>query len=113
MEYAATLDPKCKPTDVKKKGQAAAAAGGGKKQASVFEQRFCLLGDDNSSLRDLTDSVCSAADFAAALRLQIDCLALLTFSQTSAHRQHRNTRVALPPCVHSRPHGARNLWRSV
>ena len=35
MEYAATLDPKCKPTDVKKKGQAAAAAGGGKKQASL------------------------------------------------------------------------------
>ncbi|KAL4434809.1 hypothetical protein ABPG77_005336 [Micractinium sp. CCAP 211/92] len=34
MEFAATLDPKCKPTDVKRKGQAAAAAGGGKKQAS-------------------------------------------------------------------------------
>ncbi|KAI7837900.1 hypothetical protein COHA_008281, partial [Chlorella ohadii] len=34
LEYAATLDPKSKPTDVKRKGQAAGAAAGGKKQAS-------------------------------------------------------------------------------
>jgi hypothetical protein len=30
MEYAATLEPKCKPTDVKKKGQALAQEGGKK-----------------------------------------------------------------------------------
>ena len=32
LEYAATLDPKSKPTDVKRKGQATGAAAGGKKQ---------------------------------------------------------------------------------
>ena len=30
MEYAATLEPKCKPTDLKKKGQALAQEGGKK-----------------------------------------------------------------------------------
>ncbi|PRW61565.1 cobalamin-dependent methionine synthase [Chlorella sorokiniana] len=34
LEYAGTLDPKSKPTDVKRKGQASGAAAGGKKQAS-------------------------------------------------------------------------------
>ena len=32
LEYAATLDPKCKPTDVKKKGQASGAADSGVKE---------------------------------------------------------------------------------
>ena len=36
LEYAATLEPKCKPTDVKKKGQGVAAAGG-KKQVGGRE----------------------------------------------------------------------------
>ena len=34
MEYAATLEPKCKPTDVKKKGQALAQEGGKKQVGS-------------------------------------------------------------------------------
>jgi hypothetical protein len=35
MEYAATLEPKCKPTDVKKKGQAATQAEGKKQVGCV------------------------------------------------------------------------------
>ena len=37
LEYAATLDPKSRPTDVKRKGEAPGAAGGGKKQDSWRE----------------------------------------------------------------------------
>ena len=34
LEYAATLDPKCKPTAVVKKGRAPGAVGTGMKEAS-------------------------------------------------------------------------------
>ena len=34
LEYAGTLDPKCKPTDVKKKGQAPGAKAAGGKEKS-------------------------------------------------------------------------------
>jgi 5-methyltetrahydrofolate--homocysteine methyltransferase len=36
LEYASSLDPKCKPTAVRKKGGAAGPAGGGKKEADAW-----------------------------------------------------------------------------
>lgn len=44
LEYAATLEPKCKPTDVKKKGQGAGAAEGGKKQVGGGGGRLAGVG---------------------------------------------------------------------
>ena len=40
MEFAATLEPKCKPTDLKRKGQAAGAAAGGAKEVSGLGRRW-------------------------------------------------------------------------
>ena len=43
LEFAGTLDPKSKPTDVKRKGQAAGAAAGGKKQVRACAFVFLAL----------------------------------------------------------------------
>ncbi|KAL3131106.1 hypothetical protein ABBQ38_000415 [Trebouxia sp. C0009 RCD-2024] len=63
LEYAGTLDPKCKPTDVKKKGQAPGAKAAGGKEKSwrdlPVEQRLThalVKGIDEFAVRDTEEA---------------------------------------------------------
>ena len=95
LEYAGTLEPKCKPTDVKKKGQAPGAKAAGGKEKSwrdlPVEQRLThalVKGIDEFAVRVYLLSPCLPVNQSLTVHLHLIGVCVTTFCCALLDRVH-------------------------